>query len=141
LRNSNASLNGIKTEDCQGIQGGEIMSVQQLSSTGSILSFKVSGTLTRAEVGNMQAVTVAGIRRWGKVSALVILEDFLGWEKASGWEDTSFVDEHDTNIQKMAFVGPEEWRDWVCAFAGKGFRPVAIQYFLPLQLDKAREWL
>jgi SpoIIAA-like len=117
------------------------MGVQQLGSTGSILRFKVTETLTRAEVGSMQAAAAAGIRLWGKVSALVILEDFLGWEKASGWEDTSFVDEHDPNIERMAFVGPKEWRDWVCAFAGKGFRSVAIEYFLPLQLDKAKEWL
>jgi len=117
------------------------MSVQQLSSSKPILSFKVTGTLTSLEVGSMQAATLAGIRNWGKVSALVIIEDFLGWEKGPGWEDTSFANEHDQNIEKMALVGPEQWRDWVCAFAGKGFRPVAIEYFLPSQLEKAREWL
>jgi SpoIIAA-like len=121
--------------------GGETMSVQQLSSTGSILCFKVTGTLTRAELGSMQAAAVASLGHSAKVNALVILENFLGWEKASGWEDTSFADDYDPSIEKMAIVGPEEWRDWVCAFAGKGFRPVAIEYFLPLQLDEARAWL
>ena len=89
----------------------------------------------------MQSAAVTGIKHWRKIRALVILDDFLGWEKGSGWEDTSFADEHDSNIEKMAIVGPEEWRDWVYAFAGKGFRAVAIEYFLPLQLDEARKWL
>jgi hypothetical protein len=117
------------------------MGVQQLSSSKPILCFRITGTLTAAEVSGMQAATVSGIRNWGKVSALVILEDFLGWEQGPGWEDTSFSSDYDQNIEKMALVGPEQWRDWVCAFAGKGFRPVAIEYFSPSQLEEAREWL
>jgi len=117
------------------------MSVQQQNATGPILCFRISDTLTRVEVSHMQSAAVDGIRQWGKVSALVVLEDFRGWEKASGWEDTSFADEHDPNMERMAIVGPEEWRDWVYAFAGRGFRPVAIEYFSPQQLDEARKWL
>ena len=117
------------------------MAMQQVSSTGSIVCFKVSGTLTTTEASAMQNAALTAIKRWGKIRALVILEGFQGWEKGSGWEDTSFADEHDSNIEKMAIVGGEEWRDWVYAFTGKGFRAVAIEYFLPSQLDQARKWL
>jgi len=112
------------------------MSVQQLSASGPILCFKISGTLTRTEVSQMQSAAVDGIRLWRKVRALVVREDLRGWEKTSGWEDTSFADEHDPNIERMAIVGPEEWRDWVYAFAGRGFRPLAIEYFSPQQLAR-----
>jgi hypothetical protein len=80
-------------------------------------------------------------RGLGEVSALFILKDFLGWEKGPGWEEMVFAPEHERNIDKMAIVGPEQWRDLVCAFAGKGFRSVAIEYFLPSQLETAKKWL
>jgi hypothetical protein len=117
------------------------MAIHQLNSSKPILCFKVTGTLARSELGMLQAAAVAGIKDWGKVNALVILEDFQGWTKELGWDDTSFADEHDQNIMKMAIVGPEKWRDLVCAFAGKGFRSAAIEYFLPSQIEKARKWL
>jgi hypothetical protein len=117
------------------------MGIYQLHSSKPILRFKVTGTLTRSELSLLQAAAVAGIKDWGKVNALVILEDFQGWKKEPGWDDMSFADEHDRNIQKMAVVGPEKWRDWVCAFVGKGFRSAMIEYFLPSQIEKAKKWL
>jgi hypothetical protein len=117
------------------------MSVHQLNSSKPILCFKVTGTLTRAEVGQLQATTASSIMNWGKVSALVILEDFRGWQKGPGWDDLSFANEHDRNIEKMAIVGPEQWRDLACVFAGKGLRSVEVDYFLPSQLEQARKWL
>ena len=117
------------------------MSVEQLSSSSATLHFKVTGTLTLGEVSWLQSKAVAGIKRWGKVRALVTLEDFQGWKKGPGWDDMSFSYEHDQNIEKMAIVGPEQWRDWACAFAGKGFRSVAVEYFVPSQLQRAKDWL
>ena len=117
------------------------MGVYQLRLAKPIICLKVTGRLTKAELGQMQSAAIAGIKDWGKISALVILEDFIGWEKDSGWEDISLADEHEQKIEKMAIVGPERWRDWVCAFVGKGFRPMAIEYFLPSQLKNARHWL
>jgi hypothetical protein len=115
--------------------------VHQLSSSKPIVCFKVTDTLTSAELGWLQTKAIAGIKDWGKVRALVILEDFRGWKKGPGWDDLSFASEHDHNIEKMAIVGPEQWRDLACAFAGKGLRSVAVDYFLPSQLEQARKWL
>jgi hypothetical protein len=117
------------------------MGVEQLSSSKPILCFKVMGMLTRSEVDWLQSKAVAGIANWGKVRALVILENFEGWKKGPGWDDMSFSSEHDRNIERMAIVGPEHWRDWACAFAGKGFRSVAVEYFEPSQLEQANAWL
>ena len=110
------------------------MGVEQLSSSSATLYFKVTGTLTLGEVSWLQSKAVAGIKRWGKVRALVTLEDFQGWKKGPGWDDMSFSNQHDQDIEKMAIVGPEEWRDWACAFAGKGLIdlpwPFRRTYFL-----------
>ena len=117
------------------------MGVEQLSSSDATLHFKVTGTLTIGEVNWLQSRAVAGIKRWGKVRALVTLEDFQGGGKGPGWDDMSFSNQHDQDIEKMAIVGPEQWRDWACAFAGKGFRSLAIEYFVPSQLERAKTWL
>jgi hypothetical protein len=76
------------------------MAVQQVSSSKPVLCFKVTGTLTWAELGWLQSKAVAGIKSWGKVRALVILEDFQGWKTGPGWDDMSFANEHDRNIEK-----------------------------------------
>jgi len=115
--------------------------VQQLSSSKPVLCFKVTGTLTRAELGWLQNKAIAGIKDWGKIRALVILEDFRGWKKGTGWDDLSFANEYDHSIEKIAIVGPEQWRDLACVFAGKGLRSVVVDYFLPPQIEQARKWL
>ena len=117
------------------------MGVFQLSFSKPILCFKITGKLTSDELKQLQATAKAGIENWGKISVMVILENFLGWEKGPGWGDISFASKYDWNIEKMAIVGPPQWQDWVCAFVGKGFRSVATEYFLPTQLKKARKWL
>jgi hypothetical protein len=49
--------------------------------------------------------------------------------------------EQDQNIAKIAVVGEEKWRDMTLAFLAKGFRQAAVEYFLPSELAKARDWL
>ena len=49
--------------------------------------------------------------------------------------------EQGQQIEKMAIVGDEKWRDDALAFTAKGFRPTAIEFFAPLRLNEARTWL
>jgi hypothetical protein len=79
------------------------------------------------------------IREAGKIVALVILDDFEGWERNDDWGDVSFVLEHDTDIEKMAIVGRERWRDEALMFAGAGLRRTPVSYFI--DSDSARAWL
>ena len=89
----------------------------------------------------MQAAALETVRRCGKISALLILDNFQGWKREGGWGDVSFLIEHDKEIVKIAVVGDEQWRDLVDAFLAKGFRQAAVEYFLPADLAKARVWL
>ena len=82
------------------------MGIHQLSSSEPILCFKVSGTLTRAELGWLQGQALADIKNWGKIGVLAILEDFQDWKKGPGWDDTSFANEHDRSIAKRAQERP-----------------------------------
>jgi hypothetical protein len=112
-----------------------------IDATGPIVSARISGELSRSEVGQLQTAALAAIGRWGKISALFILEEFSGWQSDSGWGDLSFLTAHDHEIAKIAVVGGEQWRDFVYAFLAKGFRQAAVEYFLPGELAKARAWL
>jgi hypothetical protein len=109
--------------------------------SGPIISAKITGDLTKAEVGQIQTAAIEAIRRCGKISALFILEDFRGWQREGDWGDVSFLTEHDKDIAKIAVVGDEQWRSLVYAFLAKGFRHAAVEYFLPGDAAKARVWL
>jgi hypothetical protein len=112
-----------------------------IDSSGPIVSAKITGKLSKPEVSQIQTMALEAIRRWRKIKALLILENFAGWEREGDWGDISFLSEHDRDIAKIAVVGENEWRDLSCAFLAKGFRQAAVEYFLPADLAKARAWL
>lgn len=112
-----------------------------IDAAGPIISARISGELSKDEVGQLQAAALAAIARCGKISALFVLEDFAGWKRESGWGDLTFLTAHDHEIAKIAVVGDEQWRDLTDAFLAKGFRQAAVEYFLPGDLAKARAWL
>jgi len=108
---------------------------------GNLAVFRVSGQLGKTEFDRAQSECEAMIQKVGKIKMLVLLDNFLGWERAEGWEDMSFTERNDPFIDKLAIVGDAEWRDLVYAFTGKGFRPVSIEYFEGGQEPAARNWL
>ena len=112
-----------------------------IDDSGPVISAKISGELSKSEVSQLQAAALEAIRRYGKISALFILENFQGWKRESEWGDVSFLIGHDKDIAKIAVVGEDKWRDFVYAFLAKGFRQAAVEYFLPADLAKARVWL
>jgi hypothetical protein len=112
-----------------------------IDASGPIISATISGELGKSEVTQMQAAAVGAMRRFGKISALFILDNFRGWKRERDWGDVTFMTEHDNDIVKIAVVGDEEWRDLVYAFLAKGFRQAEVEYFLPGDLAKARAWL
>ncbi|PYJ09153.1 MAG: hypothetical protein DME93_13480 [Verrucomicrobia bacterium] len=109
--------------------------------TGPVISAKISGDLSKAEVSQVQAAALKAIQRWSKISALFVLENFQGWKKEGDWGDIRFLTAHDKDIVKIAVVGDEDWRDLIYAFLAKGFRQTLVEYFLPGDLEKARGWL
>lgn len=117
------------------------MPVKVIESSGKLISVKITAKLKKAELDRMQAIATEFMKREGKIKILVLLEDFLGWERGADWEDVNFQLEHDRDIEKIAVVGDEKWRHLALAFTGKPFRPVAIEYFTPSQLDQARTWI
>jgi SpoIIAA-like len=109
--------------------------------TGPIIAATITGELTIANVRQLQAAAIDAIRRYGKISALFILDDFRGWNPDGDWGDVTFLSEHDKDIARIAVVGDEKWQTLICAFLAKGFRDAAVEYFPPGDINKARAWL
>jgi hypothetical protein len=104
-----------------------------------LLVFRVSGKLSISEMGQAQSETDPILSAANNWKVMVVLSVFEGWSKEPGWENTSLIDETDKNVERMALVGPIEWRDQVEMFTLKGMRPLEIEYFT--SEDEARAWL
>jgi hypothetical protein len=108
---------------------------------GGVVTLRVSGRLTQRELAAVQAEIAGIIGTVGKIRTLVRAEAFGGWEKGGSWGDFSFQVAHDDDIERMAIVGDEQWRDLTLLFTAQGLRPFPIAYFTPDRLAEARAWL
>jgi len=117
------------------------MSAEIISHFDGIVTAKITGKLTHADLTAMQQDAFGIIGREGGIRVLIICEDFQGWGKEGDWEDVSFQNKSDPYINKMALVGDKKWADLALMFTGKGFREFPIEYFEPGEIDKARAWL
>ena len=117
------------------------MSAEIIDVQGEILTMKVAGRLTEAELADVQQRVAAIIRTTGKARLLVLADDFLGWERGGQWNDFSFQEHNDAAIEKMAIVGAAWLEDDVLVFVGKGWRPFPIEYFMTGEAALARAWL
>jgi hypothetical protein len=67
--------------------------------------------LKKADYDRMIQIAKEAIAREGKVRVLTILDDFEGWERHEDWGDVSFMMQEGQQIEKMAIVGDEKWKD------------------------------
>jgi hypothetical protein len=117
------------------------VSVQIVGGTAGVLTVRVTGKLGKSDLDEAHEAALEVIGAHGKIRVLVIATDFLGWENRDDWSDVSFPSSQDRHIDRMAIVGDRRWEDLVLAFTGKGFRPVAIEYFGSSEIARARAWL
>lgn len=115
------------------------MAIEWKAEKDDLLVFRVSGKLGISELEQAQLETDPVLTARKNWKVMVVLQNFAGWSKEAGWEKTSLIDETDENVDRMALVGPGEWRDQVEMFTLKGLRPLEIEYFTAE--DEARAWL
>jgi SpoIIAA-like len=117
------------------------MSAELLGLLEGVLTVRISGKLTQPELAEVQKAAGSIIDQQGKGRFLVIVDDFQGTDKEGDWGDLSFQIRYDPLIEKIAIVGDKRYGELTLLFVGKGFRRVAIEYFQPHELAKARVWL
>jgi hypothetical protein len=109
--------------------------------TDNLHRVQISGVLSKSDMENVQTVAAQEIKRLGKIKLLFILEQFQGWERGADWGDVTFFTLHDENIEQIAIVGDEKWRDHALAFAGAGMRKAAVRFYPSSERAQARAWL
>jgi hypothetical protein len=117
------------------------MSYQLIKKSDHDTWVKLSGKLTVSDFQGLQTLARLSLERFGQLRMLVELEDFQGWSKETGWENSFFLEENGEGISKLAFVGDEKWKVEIFMFTGKPMRQTAIEFFPQGQLDKAQTWL
>jgi len=101
------------------------MPIPTIDASGKLLTLKIRGTLKKADYDQMIQIGRQAIAREVKVRALISLEDFEGWERQGERGDVSFMMEEGWNLEKMAIIGDEKWKDDAVTFTAKGFRALA----------------
>jgi len=106
-----------------------------------ILHARISGIMRAADMKSLQSAFMDLFRHGIKVRLLVTLENFKGWEKEADWGDVDFQIAHGNDIEKIAFVGDEKWKDDAFAFVGKGLRSTQIEFFPAASAKDAEIWI
>lgn len=115
------------------------MPITRQQDSDNSLAFTITGKLDYEDLNNARLDVVPILESQKKVSILIVLRDFEGWEPSERWEDVSAIDEYDEYLSRFAIVGDEKWRDRILAFALDKGRSVDICYFT--SETEARNWL
>jgi hypothetical protein len=104
------------------------------------IEIRLSGKIKREDYDRYVPQIEQIIAQRGKVRALVIMEDFHGWDAAGLWQDIKFDWKHFSDFERIAFVGEKTWEKGMSKFC-KPFTTAEIRYFTPDKSDEARRWV
>ena len=107
----------------------------------NVYRVELQGTLRKADFQRCQQELKAEMSRVGPVRLLFALRSFEGWERGQDWNDLSFFIQHGDDIERIAIVGPEEWRGQTLMFAGADLRRAPVEFFREDAVNEARTWL
>ncbi|HFD88214.1 MAG TPA: hypothetical protein ENJ35_11145 [Gammaproteobacteria bacterium] len=105
-----------------------------------IVAFKAIGKLNNADFDEFTTTLEDLIEKNGKLSLLIELEDFHGWEPSALWADFKFTTGHDDDFDRIAIIGEKRWEQWMTSL-GNAFTVTEIRYFKREELQLAWDWL
>ena len=106
----------------------------------NIFRMQIRGLLLKTDLDRGQNMLLAD-KGPGPVKLLVVLDSFEGWESGAHWHDLSFYARHGDDIERIAIVGAERWRDEAMMFAAADLRRAPVKFFFEHELEAARTWL
>jgi universal stress protein A len=107
---------------------------------GNIFAVRATGKLTHADYQQFLPELENLINEHGKISLLMELENFSGWEIAAVKDDLQFGLKHNHDFEKIALVGDKTWQQWMVLMS-KPFVKGEIRYFSRIELQTAWDWL
>jgi hypothetical protein len=116
------------------------MSANLEQESDRLFVLRIRGELKKSELDAVQSEMVSKLTT-RPVQLLVILKNFMGWERNEEWGDTDFFFSHQGDFGKIAVVGHPVWEAQVLAFTGAGIRQGPVKFFPETGEQDAREWL
>jgi len=107
----------------------------------NILAIRASGKLTDADYQQLLLPALESlIRKKGRVSLYIELQDFHGWETRALWDDFRIGLRHDRDFRRIAIVGDKTWEHAGIAMANF-FMHSNMRFFSKADADSAWNWL
>ena len=107
---------------------------------GKMLSIHVSGKLVKADYEHFVPEFERLVRQHGKLSTLLDMTGFHGWDAAVLWDEIKFDIKHFADIKRLAMVGDKKWQHVMATFC-KPFTKAKIRYFDHSAAAEAEKWL
>lgn len=117
------------------------MALEVMELIRGVVSVKITGELRKADLQQMRGAILQGLKQWSRIRLHVIVENFTGCEASLDGDDVQAPGKYDRNIEKVAILGEEQWRNGVCAIIGKDFQSAPIEYYSPSERARAIAWL
>ncbi len=107
---------------------------------GKVLEVHLTGKLDKEDYADFVPKVEELFRRHGRISMLVRMRDFHGWDASALWEDIKFDARHFADIERLALVGEKTWQKGMGLFC-KPFTTAEVRYYEPDEEDRARAWV
>ena len=113
----------------------------QTNASNGLIEATVTGQLRADDFGSVAPQVDKFIEQHDKVSVLLDLTGFHGWEDvAAARTHFRFIKDHHKRIERIAVVANKTWQHWIAAVIGT-FISAKEKCFDANQKDEARNWL
>lgn len=106
----------------------------------NIVAFRLSGKLSHADYQAFLPRLEELIEAHGRISVLLELIDFHGWDLDAAKDDFRFGMQHQDDFERIAIVGQGVLQHWMALMA-KPFISAEVHFFKQDQLSEAWDWL
>jgi universal stress protein A len=106
----------------------------------NIVAFRLSGKLSHADYQAFLPRLEELIKVHGRISVLLELADFHGWDLDAALDDFRFGRQHQGDFERIAIIGETVLQHWMALIA-KPFTKADVQFFKQDQLGEAWDWL
>jgi len=117
------------------------MSISLQHEDGNVYRIEMSGLLRQAEFQRCEGELADRMEQNASVRLLFVMRDFEGWERQGAWNDLTFFVKHGGQIERIAIVADEQWRNQALLFAAAGLRRAPVEFFAQNDLASARKWV
>ncbi len=107
---------------------------------GKVFELHLRGTLTADDFHHFVPAFERLLEQHGKISVLLDMQDFHGWDTSGLWQEIKFDVKHFAHIDRLAMIGDRQWERWLAQFC-RPFTTATVRYFEQKDADLARVWI